>query len=154
MSEADMHRFWHLNTWSPLGVTVWEGLGGVAMWEKACCWGWVLRFQTSLHSQLAVSASCSGLKMWAFSDCCSHHACCLLSCLSVRMGSYPSRTINPKEVLPSISCPGPGVLSQQQKCRINFLNAKSWVFLTYLAYLLFLCSMWYLLYHPEGHGLW
>ena len=34
----------NLNAWPPVGGTVWEGLGGVALLEKMCHWGWALRF--------------------------------------------------------------------------------------------------------------
>ena len=29
----------HLNTWSPVGGTIGEGLGGVALSEEVCHWG-------------------------------------------------------------------------------------------------------------------
>jgi len=30
-----------LNSWSPVGETLWEGLGGVALLEELCHWGQV-----------------------------------------------------------------------------------------------------------------
>jgi len=31
-------RLMCVNTWSPVGKTVWEGLGGVALLEEVCHW--------------------------------------------------------------------------------------------------------------------
>lgn len=39
------HRLLYLNTLSPVGVNVGEGLGCVALLEEVCHWGWILRFQ-------------------------------------------------------------------------------------------------------------
>lgn len=36
-----------LNTWSLLGATVLEGLGGVAFLEEVHHWEWVLKFQNA-----------------------------------------------------------------------------------------------------------
>ena len=36
-----------LNTWSPVGGTVWERLGGVTLLKEVCHWGQALRFQRS-----------------------------------------------------------------------------------------------------------
>lgn len=41
-----------LNTWSLVGGTFWVGLGGVALMEKVCYYGWSLRFQSHLPSQV------------------------------------------------------------------------------------------------------
>jgi hypothetical protein len=41
LSENGPHKPTYLNTWSPVGGHVWEGLGGVALW----LWGRALRFQ-------------------------------------------------------------------------------------------------------------
>lgn len=41
--KNDFHRFTCLNTWSPLGGSVWEGVGGVASLE-VCHWVQTLRF--------------------------------------------------------------------------------------------------------------
>jgi hypothetical protein len=35
------HKLMYLNGWSPVGGTIWEGLGGVASLEEL---GWALRF--------------------------------------------------------------------------------------------------------------
>ena len=37
-----------LNTWSPVGETVREGLGGVALLEEVCHWGRALKLQRPL----------------------------------------------------------------------------------------------------------
>lgn len=39
------HSFGHLNAWSPVGSTVWKGLGGVALLEKVCYWRRALKVQ-------------------------------------------------------------------------------------------------------------
>jgi len=40
---ADRRGSLYLNTWSPIGGTVWRGLGGVVFLEKVCHQGWILR---------------------------------------------------------------------------------------------------------------
>ena len=40
-----------MNARSPVGGTVWKGLGGMALLEGVCYWEWALRFQV-LNSQL------------------------------------------------------------------------------------------------------
>ena len=40
LDEKSSHRLIYLNTWSPVGGTVWEGLGNVALLEEVWpCWG-------------------------------------------------------------------------------------------------------------------
>lgn len=39
------HRFKHWNSWSPVGGTIWLGLGVVPLHEKVCHEGQTLRFQ-------------------------------------------------------------------------------------------------------------
>lgn len=34
----------YIDTWFPVDGTIWEGLGGVALLEELCHWGWDLRF--------------------------------------------------------------------------------------------------------------
>jgi hypothetical protein len=58
--------------WPPYDGTVWEGLGGVALLEKACQWRWALRFQDSAMPSV----------LDAFS-----HACCYKA--------PPSETVRP-----------------------------------------------------------
>lgn len=36
MYEKCSHRFWHLNTWSPVGGAVWRFLGDAALWWEIC----------------------------------------------------------------------------------------------------------------------
>jgi hypothetical protein len=50
------HRLIYLNTCPPVGGTVWEGLGGVALLEEVCHWGWALMFQ-KIHGGSVVSPS-------------------------------------------------------------------------------------------------
>ena len=38
LNENDPHRLIYLNAWSPVGGTIWKGLGGVALLEKMCQW--------------------------------------------------------------------------------------------------------------------
>lgn len=39
LSEKGTHRLIYLNTWSPVGRSVWEGLGHIALLEEVCDWG-------------------------------------------------------------------------------------------------------------------
>ena len=45
LNENGPQRLLSLNTWPPVGGTVWEGLGHVALLEEVCQWGQALRFQ-------------------------------------------------------------------------------------------------------------
>lgn len=38
-----------LNTWSPVGETVWEGLECVVLLKEMCHWGLTLRFQEACN---------------------------------------------------------------------------------------------------------
>jgi hypothetical protein len=40
LKETGLHRLIYLNACSAVGRTVWEGLGGVALLEEVCHWGW------------------------------------------------------------------------------------------------------------------
>ena len=44
LNENDPCSLIYLNAWLPVGRTIWEGLGGVALLEEVCHWGWALRF--------------------------------------------------------------------------------------------------------------
>lgn len=46
MNEKSL-RLTYLNVWSPVGGTVWEGFGGVALLEEVCHCLWALRFPKS-----------------------------------------------------------------------------------------------------------
>ena len=38
VNENDPHNLMYLSAWVPISGTVWEGLGGVALWEELCHW--------------------------------------------------------------------------------------------------------------------
>lgn len=65
-----------LNTGSPIGGSVWEGLGALS--EKVCHWGLALRVQKTQAILSALSASRLWIKAWALS-CWCHHAFAPLS---------------------------------------------------------------------------
>lgn len=44
-NENGPHWLVYLNTWFPVGGTVWLGLEGVTFLEEMCHWGQALRFQ-------------------------------------------------------------------------------------------------------------
>ena len=48
LNDNFFHKLICLDTWSSVGRTVWEGLGGVVLLKKLCHWRWALRFQNSL----------------------------------------------------------------------------------------------------------
>lgn len=50
------HSTGHLSTRSPVGGTVWGGLGDVALLEEVHHWGWTLRLKVSSHFQFAISS--------------------------------------------------------------------------------------------------
>lgn len=57
-----LHRVIYLNSWSPVGETVWERLGYMVLFGEICHWRQMLGFQKSTqwpyHSQLALCALC------------------------------------------------------------------------------------------------
>jgi hypothetical protein len=50
-----------LNTWFPVGGTVWEGLEGVALFEKVCHWevGFEVSKLFTIWSLLSLFQACS-----------------------------------------------------------------------------------------------
>jgi hypothetical protein len=44
----------YLNAWSPVGGTVWEGLGDVALFEEICDWGAGWCFEVSTTHTISV----------------------------------------------------------------------------------------------------
>lgn len=52
-----LHILRYPNIWSPVGDTVWVGLGNVAFLEEVCQWGRALSFQKPciVHSVLATA---------------------------------------------------------------------------------------------------
>ena len=55
LNETGPHGVKCLNSWIPVGGTVWEGLGGVALFEEVCHWEWALKFPVcSLYLLLVV----------------------------------------------------------------------------------------------------
>ena len=44
LDENGPHKFLFVNAWSPVGGTVWEGLGGVALLKEVCHWGGLWSF--------------------------------------------------------------------------------------------------------------
>lgn len=45
-----LHRFIHLNSWSSVGGSLWEGLGGIALLKVVRYWGWTVRFPNAIPS--------------------------------------------------------------------------------------------------------
>lgn len=43
LNENISHRLMGLNTWSPVGVTIWGSLGSVASLKELHHWEWALR---------------------------------------------------------------------------------------------------------------
>ena len=41
LNEGGFHRFIYWKAWSPVGGTVWEGLGGMDLLEEVRVWVWV-----------------------------------------------------------------------------------------------------------------
>lgn len=69
-----LHSLRHLNYWSGVGDTVWEGFGGVVVLEEVCHWGLALQLQSLLPSpdhglsclwfEKWVSACCHAFPLW------------------------------------------------------------------------------------------
>ena len=57
LNENSPHRLIYLNTWSPVGRTVLEGLESMALLEEVCHWGWALRFQKPMPGPVSISVS-------------------------------------------------------------------------------------------------
>lgn len=55
--ENDSHRLTYLNALVKVGVSVWEGLGGVSLSKEVCHWGWCWGFKNPHHLQLALFRS-------------------------------------------------------------------------------------------------
>jgi hypothetical protein len=39
LNENGPYMLSYLNSWSSVGWTIWEGLGGMALLEEVCHWG-------------------------------------------------------------------------------------------------------------------
>jgi hypothetical protein len=50
LNEDGPHRLICSNVWFPVGGTLWEGLGVVALIEEVRHWGWASRSKKSLPS--------------------------------------------------------------------------------------------------------
>lgn len=86
------HRLEYLNTWSPIGGSIWEGLGGLS----GGSFRWV-ELHISHHSQFCLF-SAGG---WACEFPASYSAHLLPPCLLNKMGSYTSETV--RKNLPFLS---------------------------------------------------
>lgn len=111
------------STWiSVLGPqTVWEGVGGVALFWGVCHWSWALGLQSPGH--LGWASLCLGLvgPMWALGPFCSAMCTCLLSHslpwwswinpLKLQLNSK----LSPLKLKCFLSCLGHSISSQQYK---------------------------------------
>ena len=106
----------YLNTWSPVGGTLW---GGKKVWHnwKNCVtrdglWG----FKSTHQSSLSFSVSFLWTKMWSLSYCSS--TVCLPTAMlpaMVAMDSNPLEQGTPNSMLSFISCLARSILAQQSK---------------------------------------
>lgn len=62
MNETSPHRPICLNTWSPCGGSVWEGLGGVILLGVVCHWKELLRFRETPAIPSVLPAFFCGLR--------------------------------------------------------------------------------------------
>lgn len=75
--KSASHSTGHLSTWSPVGGTLWGGLGDVALLEVHH-WEQALKLKVLSHFQFALSSHLR-LRMWIAScSCC--HVCCYALC--------------------------------------------------------------------------
>lgn len=42
------HNRRHLSAWTPVGGSIWGGLGGLALLEEVCLWKWLSEFKVFL----------------------------------------------------------------------------------------------------------
>jgi hypothetical protein len=104
----------HLNTQSPVGGTVWGGLSGAAFLEESLPWVGVGFESLKLSLLPFLLTGChmimagmrSPPRALIHHDACSHAS----QAQWVLFSQEPQTQLNS-----SISCPGPGILSQQHK---------------------------------------
>jgi hypothetical protein len=69
LSDCSPHRLTRLTIWSSVSGTVWEGLGGVALFKDMCPWGQVLRFQKTCVIPSVVSLLPLYTGIWTLNYC-------------------------------------------------------------------------------------
>lgn len=73
LNENDLYRLLCLENWSPVGETIWKGLGGLALLEKVYHWG-----ERALRSQNPPPFPVGSLCLWIIcklSAIAPHHTC-------------------------------------------------------------------------------
>lgn len=81
------HKLIHLNAWSPVRGTMWEGSDSVAFWKEVCHWGWALKCLRSRPgwpslSSISLSSPCFlRIRMYLQATAPAH------ACLSLTMTS-------------------------------------------------------------------
>lgn len=107
LNENVSHGLMYLSTWSPVGGTVWKGVGVVLLEEAVYPGGWTLR-----SHPFPVFSPCFRLKVQDVSP--QHSApVAMLACCD-GCGLLGVWNCKPKHTT-SLSCLGHGILSQQQK---------------------------------------
>lgn len=116
LNEKCFHSLRHSNTWSIVGVAVWEVWEGWLYWKKS-----ITELRIGFESLIpqstpfAPSATCLWIKRLALNTLLQPPCHCLLPLFLAMTDSYPSGTLS------SVNCLGCGILSQQWKHQ-----ARSW----------------------------